>query len=323
MVQITDKNSNTFQFDLLINNVSLNKSPFKEIFKRDISGINYIDKDKKVSLENALMLKINFNKVGVFYFYLDSKEIQKDEIIEEIRTLKNMEINSLTVLMDKIARLFKIVEKNNLLFTLFQPGNEYPLDIGIYSTLNLKSPIFVVEKEVEPVNEANEQIKKDEPNKDKKEKTNIKIPKFLIQIKDFFLTYKQDPLYFIFSFISGVLVGFTASFGVYNAFDKKAISVFFFACAGIGVALGGIIQADAQKKENKSKAFIALSVLLTFIGTIVSMIGIVIFYYTKKEIPENMPPLFGIAAFTITISMIALIIAQLIGILIAKKDKNK
>ena len=321
MVKFTDKRSNTYEFNSLINNVSIKGSPFKEIFNNDLHGVKF----QEVQLENAFRLHVNVNKVGVFYFYFDISEDKKDIIIEDIRTLKSIEVISLITMMEKVDKLFKIAEKYNLLFALYQQADEFPLDLAICKTLNIHTPLFNIDKNAEPAKEIKRPVREPKEPKQKEEKEAKQKGEgkpFFNKIKDFFSPLKEHKLHFIFSLVAAILVGFTASVGVYNSFAGKSIAIFFFTCALVGAGLNVLINFDTNRKYETDGPFLGLTILDAFVGSLVGMVGLIIFYVTQKDIPSNMPSLFGLSILTIIITVVVMAITMIVGMLIGKNKKK-
>ena len=323
MVKFQDNKHHEYTFSLLLTDVSMKASPFKELLGGEYEDITFSNDNESFKLESALRLKVKMHDVGEFIFFLDYQEEKMPEAIEQIKNIKDSEIDSLAGMIKKTEQLFKVIENFHPLFVMYLPYDKYPMDLAIFKTIDVKLPIFnFVESTATTIDPKQEEEK---PKEKVKESTKEKkeAPKFLKVIGEFFLPVKKNYLHFLFVLISALLIGFALSVGVYNSFDGKPIAIFFYVCAAVGAGLNGLVNFDTFKGKEFKKSFYVLTGIATTLGTILAMVGFVIFYAAQQNIPETIPAQFTIIAISFVISLVILAISTVIGVLISKREKQK
>ena len=323
MVKFNDTKHHEYTFSLLLTDVSANSSPFKELLGDEYEDITFSNDNESFKLESALRLKVKMHDVGEFIFFLYYQEEKMPEAIEQIKNIKDPEIDSLEGMIKKTEQLFKVMENFHPLFVMYLPYDKYPMDLAVFKTINAKLPIFnFVESTaiaIEPKQEEEKPKEKvEESTKEKKE-----APEFLKVIGEFFLPVKKYYLHFLFVLISALLTGFAASVGVFNSFDNKPIAIFFYVCAAVGTGLNGLVNFDTFKGKQFKKSFYVLTGIASLLGVGIAMGGFMIFYISQQSIPETIPSPLTMIAISLVISLIILAGSTVIGILLSRREKQK
>lgn len=312
-IELIVSDEETYQFENQLNTVS-NKTPFKELVSSD-GYFDYklkLDDNDAVSFNDLFHLKVNVKNVGSFDFFFISKDFNKDEVIEKISVLKEIEVIDIETAKNKVNKLFESFGDSKSLFLIYSPEGEYMLS---NNDIQLDTFIFFLEGVEE--NKAVEKKKEKKPIEKPESKNTV-----WRKISRFFSPLKENYIHYLFILISVVLIGFTSSMSAFNFYVGNNLFYIFFVCTLIGTVLETFVFIDYFKKHQiKSKDFI-LTVMDIIIATGLAIGAYYIFYIAQKVIPEKLTSSSTIVWIMTLVIIGCSFISCTIGYLINKRQKK-
>lgn len=308
MLRFYDEKNILHEFDESYNVINSEVSPIKEILaKENVGGFYFsLSDDKKVSFKDVSTLQVNINNSSSVFFIFDKADFKKDEIFNQVSTLKDMEVIDYRTSKKKTLALLNIVKEFHPLFFIYVPRGANPLfaneiryllfdshleDVHSFyieeGMVMVERPIIKDETKVEsPIISSTPDIiehNEEEPiveTKNAKEKSSSN--NFLGSLKKFFKQFgpsiKANKYHFVFIVVSAFLIGFAGTIGIYNSMIGKTIAVLFFLCAIVGATLNTFIFIDYFKVHKVKEALFIDTILFSFLGSIISMLGFIAFY---------------------------------------------
>ena len=138
-----------------------------------------------------------------------------------------------------------------------------------------------------------------------------------------FAIIKKYGFYYLFMFVAILLVGFTVSIGIYNAYAGKMICVFFFICALVGATLCFFVTSDFLKVVNLKSKETNTAIAFIILGVCLSLLAFFIFYVLQKEKPTSLTNVGVVYGVTIAISIVVAVATTALAIFLKKRKENK
>ncbi len=266
-------------FESNINLIQKNVSPFKEILKKnDYTSYSFVkdeDEANGFSFTNVFQLQVNVKGVGEFHILLNRENLDKDNLINGIASLKEIIVNDEESAKYKLSELFNLVKDYNPLFiisSLFK--NSLINNESLLSLYQLDVPLFYVDEPKEAIEE-----KVIEPTSIEKEKTHTGF-KHIGQV------IVKNKYHLLLLLVASLLIESTIPLGILNVYSQNGLAVFLFICAVIGMAMNGYTYWDYFKKRGFKDPLFLLSIISDLIGFGGGIGGFVIFYNISTK-PEN------------------------------------
>lgn len=283
----------SLQFESPRNEVLSNVSPFKEILsKSNYSDLSLSFDDKKeqsINFDDLFQLRINIKEIGGFDLLFSEVNFDKEAIIKQVITLKEMQVDSLESAKEKVVALFNIFGSDLPSFICYSPKGEFqiglediPVDVFVFLVKPVENPEPVQQEKVHNIKHSDT---------------------FFGKVLDFFSPVAINPVHYLFILISSFLIGFSSSIGIYYCYAGNNVYYFLFVCSIVGTLLNFFVYSDYFKKHiilSKDTAVTAIDVL---IGIILSIGSFFIFYVVQKEKPTSLK-----SPLTILLIMTAVII---------------
>lgn len=260
--------------------VSKDTSPIKEILTRkNFSNYTFFDVEE-VPLSGATQIQVNIIDVGVMVFIFKANDFDKESFINEVSKLKDIQLNSFYDVLNKVKALYQTVEAFNPLFAIYNPVGKWKIYGDCFKTINAKIKTIYVSDNSNSV-----AVKKDGSETETIKTNDSPKQKTKFQFVNPIPIIVKDKFHFLFAFIATLLIGFTLSIGIYDAYLGKMICVFFFICALAGSFLNFMIYKDTFKSNSIKSMYALLSVTCSILGIGIS----VAFYYLFKSITKDKP----------------------------------
>ena len=277
--------------------------------KKELPPETYLEfSNNRLALADAFQLKVNVKSIGSFVFFFNGEGIDKQEIINKVLALKEIEVTSLEEAKNKKEALYAALSTYNHLFVVYFANGEFALSKEDFSNDGF---VFFGEKKIEEKKENVEEV-----IKEKEEKTPSN------KVVDFFSPLAKEKVHFIFALVASFLISFTISIGIYNAYAQKMIMLFFFACSLVGFVLSIFIFLDFFKSYKFLSKEYVLSFITELVGIGIGIIGFFIFYSGQQEKPEALASPKPLLIYTILASIALILISAIVGYL-SKKLSNK
>lgn len=307
------------EYENLIEEVESKASPFKEILgKEDFSYFSVAINDHLVSLESSFRLQVNVKNIGIFHFIFDKDGFNKDEIVNQVFELRKIEVNNQTSAEEKVNALFNIVERQSLLFLVYEESSFSFLDINFLRHSVIRGiQIFVVkntnEKKVYELN-IGEQKQQKEVAAKKQKKERVHSEKHLLkQISD-------KKFHFLLLIVSTTLFEVSIPLAIVNIYTSNAIYIFLFICAMVGIGMDGYSYYDLFKKYSPASFLGLFSYLSNLIG-IGAGVGLFALFYNLSNLEEGVPPLTNMILIGLLVCII--VCGAIIGVTALLPKGNK
>lgn len=323
MVKFISPKDNTTSFSQGIIEVDEDFSPIKEILKKsDFSQYFFVPSDNdedKISLGSVFQLQVNVKNVGVFHFIFKSEGFNKEEIVNQISGLKDMNVDNAESARYKVGALVSIVKNYDPLFAVFKESPDtyyysYQLDLVI----NNMFPVFVVKPEEEYQMDEfviGDNIYEESASKPEKKKKSLKISKDKL-LKDLL----KNKFSLLLIFISTLLLEVSIPLAILNIYAKNALYIFLFICGVIGIVMNTYCYIDYFRNRNVKNPLFLISVASNVLGLGIG-IGIFAIFYNISTKAEGTPNIGSLIAIGVLVTII--IVAATIAIIYFIPRKNK
>lgn len=259
-----------------------------------------INDEDAQDFDKLYQLDIKISNVGKMSFFFLKEEINKDEIIQEIQILKDLDVSNIENKKIKVNKLIEIAKNKQALFAIFSSNQIDTLQLENFSNSPLKI-IYVL------------------PDKKKLEKANKQRGK----IGSYFLLLGKEKLLVIFSIVAALIIGFVMTLGIYHCYPNNPVYIFSFICSAAGATLNFFVYRDILKKYNVISPMFITGIILNILG-IGAGAGIFVGYYNiLTNIPPEIPGLGTLVGIGILASTLLIIVSILIAIIIKKLLKKK
>ena len=298
MIKIIDPKEEIVVYDNSFNEVSDKVSPFKEILKKgDVSSYYFVDGEddsNKISLGEAFHLQVNAKGVGEFHFFFKGEDFKKDEVINQVATLKEIMIRDSISARHKITTLVNIVKDYNPLFVVYREYEDTYLYLyEINSLISQSMPCFAIpqEQEVADIQEFSigeveeEEISTTSTFKKPKTKKKFKYSK-----KQFINDISRNKFHLLLVLISTLLVEISMPLAILNIYSSNYLYIFLFVCGAIGIAMNIYSYLDYFKRKDLTNPVFYYSLTANAIGTGVG-IGVFAIFYNISTKAEGTPGL--------------------------------
>lgn len=323
MVKFISPKDNVTSFSQYIIEVDDDFSPIKEILKKsDFSQYFFVPGDndeEKISLGSVFQLQVNVKNVGVFHFIFKSEGFNKEEIVNQISGLKDMNVDNSESARYKVSALINIVKNYDPLFAVFRESPEtyyysYQLDLVV----NYLFPVFVVRSQEE--NQIDEfvigdNIYEEPASKPEKKRKALKISKEKL-LKDLL----KNKFSLLLVFISTLLLQVSIPLAILNIYSQNALYVFLFICAVIGIVMNIYCYIDYFRNRNIKNPLFLISLAANTIG-LGTGIGIFAIFYNISTKAEGTPGIGSLIAIGVLVTII--VVAATISIIYFIPRKNK
>ncbi|MCR5184928.1 MAG: hypothetical protein K6C32_02480 [Bacilli bacterium] len=342
-----DKNGNKLVYEQKINEIEHDLSPFKQIVKKeDFSSYSLIvdDETKPILLKELFHLKVNVKNVATFNILFRAETFNKQEAVEKISPLKEMDSTSYSNAIQKVKSLLSIINALNPLFYIVNMENDSILDrndiLLITNDTEIKINGFILKKQPGQIREidiSNENIiplEKPKPGKAGKRKQKANKPvdyapktralsafdKF--EFKSLFKYVKVSKFHLCLSMITSVLLGSSLPLAIFNVYEKNGLAIFLFACAALGAFMSFLNYYEHFKKRNfKDYLFIA-TVTSNVIGLLLG-IGVFFGLYSISTKSEGTPGVPQILLLGIGLAILVHAITIVIAKFVPKRERKK
>lgn len=295
------------QFSLVNKNIS----PIKEILnKKDFTSFSFSD-DDAFSLADTIQIQVNIVDVGAMIYFFKKEGFQKDDYIAEVSKLKEMKIESLYDVINKVKALYEVSAPFNPLFAIYNPSGKYMIYDDCFKTnFNGLKVIYVSDKNNNYVlNEVNGGTEVNEVEKTEKFKFFNPFP-----------VIAQYKLHFFFAVIATLLLGLTLAIAIYDSYAGKMLCIFFYICSLAGAFLNFMIYKDSLKHFTFKTPFFITTIMSSVVGIGLSIGGYFVFKMLSK--PDEgfvAPSVFIIIAAIIGMYLLSTGIAVLYSFLKKRK----
>ena len=300
-------------------------SPIKEILKKnDFSNFYFVPSDNdedKIALSSVFQLQVNVKNVGVFHFIFKSEGFNKEEVVNQVSALKDMNVDNSESARYKVNALISILKNYDPLFAVYKENPDtyyyaYQLDMII----NRMFPVFVVKGE--------EDLQMDEifigdtffeesASKPEKKKKAVKISKDKL-LKDL----NKNKFSLLLVFVSTVLIQVSIPLGILNVYSKNALYIFLFICGVIGIVMNAYCYIDYFRNRNIKNPLFLFSTLSNLIGLGVG-IGVFAIFYNISNKEEGVPAIGSFIAIGVLVTLIVVAATIAIIYFIPRKNKTK
>lgn len=325
MFKFINPNKEETVFEEKVVEVDKKSSPFKEILeKKDFSGFSISLNEQTISLMDSFQLQVNVKSVGTFRFIFNKEGFEKEEIINQVTALKDIEIIDIRTAQNKIDALLSIINKPYLLFMIYEGLDDlYINNDYFHQQINKDIQTFLIKKEKDNNlyelsignNEKEEQISKGKKEHKKIEKGSIR--KLFKEVAD-------KKFHFLLIIVSTTLFEVSLPLAIVNIYSNNAIYIFLFICALIGLGMNGYSFYDLFKKQSPISSLSIASYVSNLIGIGIG-IGLFALFYHLSNLPEEVPSMgkmMWIGALISIITCIAIVGVSYLISKVIKKDKN-
>ena len=300
-------------------------SPVKEILKKsDFSKFFFVpngNDQEKISLGNVFQLQVNVKCVGVFSFIFNSEGFNKEEVINQVAALKDMNVDNEESAKYKVGALISILKNYDPLFAVFKESSDtYYYSYQLDMVANGLFPVLVVKPEtnlqLEEISIGDNYYEEPASKPEKKTKI-VKITKEKLA-KDLL----KNKFSLLLVFVSTVLLEVSIPLAVLNVYAKNALYIFLFICGTIGIVMNAYCYIDYFKNRNIKNPLFLFSVLANLLGLGVG-IGVFAIFYNISNKEEGIPGIGSFIAIGVLVTII--VVAATIAIInfIPRKNKTK
>ena len=305
--------------DLLKENYNLNDSPF------------VIESNNNLSLKDTFQLKIKIAQTGIMMVYFDKETItdeQKQNLFNEIKTLKDGVTPTFETQKEKIKKVVEIIAKYNPMFSTYFNNGDFVFTSHTLEELLLETefsfPILIAVPSIE-FEEKLEKEKKNKPAKTKKEPKEKSADSY-----SFVEALKCMDFIFFGIFSAFTLLPKILADGTFEIKNGDGIAVFLIV---LSVAFFGVLTYAAYKSYKEKELFQYKLKNLIIPGAYILVgiaLGIVIGFLVttfvvkpKEGIEINIAQLLLIGgAIAVASSSLALALPEPISLLINKISKK-
>ena len=323
MVKFITPNEEVIEYNKLFNEVKADLSPFKEILKKSNFSSFYFVKgeaeEDKISLGDAFQLQVNAKDIGVFHFLFKAEDFKKEQVVKEIATLKEINVEDSESAKYKVTSLINIVKEYGPLFMVYKEEEHSRLyGSEIRYIVNESFPSFVILIE----DEMNDEIKELNINPDEVPVTTEKKPKDKITKGRILNDLNKNKFHLSLIFVSTLLVMISTPLAVYNIYAKNYLYIFLFIFAAAGIGMNTYSYYDYFKRKDISNPVFLFSVIANLLG-IGAGIGLLAIFYSISAKIENAPNLGSLILIGVLITTIIGVGTTVITYFIPKAKKNK
>ena len=300
-------------------------SPIKEILKKnDFSNFYFVPSDNdedKIALSSVFQLQVNVKNVGVFHFIFKSEGFNKEEVVNQVSALKDMNVDNSESARYKVNALISILKNYDPLFAVYKENPDtYYYAYQVDMIINRMFPVFVVKGE--------EDLQMDEifigdtffeesASKPEKKKKIVKVSKEKL-LKDLF----KNKFSLLLIFVSTVLIQVSIPLGILNVYSKNALYIFLFICGVIGIVMNAYCYIDYFRNRNIKNPLFLFSTLANLIGLGVG-IGVFAIFYNISNKEEGVPAIGSFIAIGVLVTLIVVAATIAIIYFIPRKNKTK
>ena len=138
MFKFISQNGKETKFEERIVEIDSSISPIKEILnKNDFTSFSIFLNEQNISLQDSFQLQVNVKDVGSFRFIFSKDGFDKDEIINKISALKDINVIDVRSAQNKVNALLSIVDQPSLLFMVYEPLDDLYIDELIHCLLHM------------------------------------------------------------------------------------------------------------------------------------------------------------------------------------------
>ena len=311
------------QFSLRFQEANTDTFPFIDILQqRDLTGVKFVDTEE-IAFENIFQIKINVKKVGSVLFFFKKESFNKDDFVEEVTPLGEIESSTVADVIYKTRKLYEVAARFNPLFSIYCPEGEYILYQDCFETLiNGVTTYYLSDynPNLLQVKNSKKTPKISEKPQQKPQKTN-KTEKSKFSFRNPLTVLKEDRYHYIFAVISAFLIGFTIAISIFDMYLGKKIYIFFIICAFVGAVLNTLIYRDTFVAHPIKSMELLMNVIISMIGYGLSIGGYFIFKMLAKNQPAQTPNLVYILLIPIAVLLLSAGVGYLIKIIKEKRTK--
>ena len=309
----------------LVTSTLLSDELLKENYKLEDTSF-FIESNNNLSLKDTFQLKIKIEKTGVMMVNFDKEALldeQKQNLFNEIKTLKDGVTPTFDTQKEKIKKVIEIISKYEPMFVSYFNNGDFVFTSQIFTELlndvEISFPILIVVPSIE----FEEKMNKEKPAKIKKEKTSTN--------EEYSFKNALKCLDFIFF---GVFAAFIAFGSIISAFEIKngeGIAVFLIV---LSVAFFGVLtyaayrvykEKDLFQYKIKNLIIPACYILVGIaLGVVIGFLLTTFVVKPKEDIIIDIPPLLVMGGLiALGASIIALALPLPISMLINKINKKR
>ena len=325
MFKIIPPKGEPLTFTQTINEVDENLSPIKEIVKKNDFSKYFVvlgeNDNEQISLENVFQLQVNIKGVGVFHFLFNNEGFNKDEVVNQVSALKEMNVDNAESAKYKVGALVNILKHYDPLFAVFKESDDtYYYSYELDMVINHLFPVFVIKNEeqqrIEEIFVGGNELEGQASEPEKKKKT-TKLTKDKI-IRDVL----KNKFSLLLVLVSTILLEVSIPLAVLSIYSNNALYIFLFICGTIGIVMNAYCYVDYFRNRNIKNPLFLFSVLSNLIGLGIGL-GVFAIFYNISSKPEGIPGIGSFIAIGVLVSLI--IIAATIAIIyfIPRKNKGK
>ena len=320
MFKFVNQNGKENVFEERIVEIDRSISPIKEILnKNDFSSFSVLLNEQNISLQDSFQLQVNVKDVGSFRFIFNKEGFDKDETINKISALKDIDVIDVRTAQNKVNMLLNIVDQPSLLFMVYESLDDLYIDENYFRYLmNHQIQTFLIKKEQkeEIMYELNVG---EQPIDNQKKKSSKKINKE--GIKKFFKQVADKKFHFLLLLVSSILFEVSIPLAIVNVYAKNAIYVFLFICSLIGIGMDGYSFYDLFKKYSPKHSLSIASYVTNVIG-LGAGIGLFALFYNLSNLEEGVPSMGSMIWIGLLISLIVCGAVIAVAYFLPKKKKK-
>ena len=287
-------------------------SPFKEILSRkDFSKYSFVD-EEKITLDAVTQIQVNILDVGTMIYIFKTEGFNKDQFIEEVSKLKEMKVESESDASKKIKALFDIAEINKPLFAIYNPNGKSLISEDSFKVIKTDIKTIYISHSDNAIKP--EELGQKEIIEEPEEDTSFKF-------SNPFPIIAKEKFHYVFTLIATLLLGFTSSIGIYDAYGGKMICIFFFICSLAGAFLNFMIYKDTLKAHRFKSMEMILTAVFSIFGIGLSVAFYFLFKHITTEKPVIEPKLFLVLGVMVLIYLLSASIPLLIKVIKQKRKK--
>ena len=324
MFKFINPNGQENTFEERVVEINNNVSPIKEIIqKNNFYDFSVAINDQVIPLEDSFQLQVNVKEVGTFRFIFNKDGFEKEEIINRVSELKNIEVVDGNTAKNKVSALLNIVEKPYLLFMIYEQYDDSYIDYDYFKFLmNREIQTFLIKKEKKQevfeisVGEQENGSNESEKNKQSKGKLFSKD-----NIRNFFKQVLDKKFHFLLILVSTTLFEVSIPLAIVNIYSKNAIYVFLFICSLIGIGMNGYSYYDLFKRYSPKSSLSITSYITNLFGIGVG-IGLFALFYNLSNLEEDVPAVGSMILIGLLVSIIICAANVVITYFLPKKPRK-
>ena len=322
MFKFISQNGKENIFEERVVEIEKSISPIKEILnKNDFSSFSILLNEQTISLLDSFQLQVNVKDVGSFRFIFSKDGFDKDDIINKISTLKDINVIDVRSAQNKVNALINIIDQPSLLFMIYDALDDLYIDENYFRYLmNHQIQTFLIKKEQEEeimyeLNVGEQPV----DNQNKKKKSSLKINKE--GIKKFFRHVAEKKFHFLLLLVSSILFEVSIPLAIVNVYSANAIYIFLFICSIIGIGMDGYSFYDLFKKHGPKHSMSIASYVTNVLGIGVG-VGLFALFYNLSNLEEGVPSMGSMIWIGLLISLILSGAIIIVAYFLPKKRKK-